>query len=286
METTKHYGIRKGTLLWLGIFAAILILQSCDKEPDEMTMISEEEEIEMVENSTETENMADEDLSIVYAVEAEANTQGRAASICAQTTWNEELNMLTIDFGEGCIGPYGRERSGKIIITYDGELGLYTTDKVITFEDYVVNNVGVSGRILLNAFEENSEGYIENTYTLEAYTLTFPDGNTFTMGGTRTREWIEGIADADPLNNVFRLTGAVSGSSTRGRSFTHTIVDPIIVDFGCHASGGFLRVSGVKEFIAEGIRRDRVREVHYGDGTCDNSYVVIINGQSYTITKE
>lgn len=269
------------------VAATIFIFQACNEDSNEVATVSTEEELDIVENGSESEAVVDEDLQIIdQSVEGTAASGGRIAgdSLCVTVIRDEVAKTIILDFGDGCIGPYGRERSGKIIITYGGTFDDDMANRVITFEDYYVNNKNITGAILLRDINRNAEGNLTATRALEDYTIHYPDGNTFVMNGSTTREWLEGEGDGVLSNNVFRITGAYEGVSTRGRGFTHTITVPIITDFSCRASGGFARVSGVKEMVINGIDRNRTRTVDYGDGTCDNEITVTINNKVYTIT--
>lgn len=285
MKTTLIHK-KKSLLKWMGIFAAFLVLHSCEKDGntlEENPNMSTKEDIAMIKKSTFATNQADEDLNLVMGIELNANYKAQS-SLCAVKTWNTGTHTLTIDFGTGCTGPHGKERSGKIIVVFNGPVGAYTTDKTITFDNYVVNNVEVSGMIEVQKFTENPNGFLENSYTLVAYAHTYPNGDKITLNGTRAREWIEGVGDHEISNNVFRLTGGISGVSTTGRSFTHNILEPVISDFNCRANGGFLRVDGIKEMFFDGLVKDSEKKVDYGDGSCDNSFTITINGKQFTIS--
>lgn len=283
----KKMSTLKKVIFFTTFATSILIFQACNDEDTEATTISTEEEINIVENGNDSEGTADEDLQIIdLALEETNSTGGRLAgdSTCAVVTRDEVAKTITIDFGDGCVGPYGRERSGKIIITYGGTFDDNLANRVITFEDYFVNNKNITGIIKLRDFNRNTDGNLTATRALEDYTVNYPDGNSFVMNGSTTREWLEGEGDGIPSNNVYKITGVYEGISTRGRSFTHTIVEPIIVDFSCRAEGGFVRVAGVMEMVINRVDRSRVRTIDYGDGTCDNELTVNINGKVYTIT--
>lgn len=287
MKTKTNCRIGKPIFKFMGILVAILVLQSCEKDgpatENENPSISVEEELQMAEKSASAENLVSEDLNLLLGIEMEADLGGKPGP-CANLTWDATTNTLVIDFGTGCTGPFGKTRSGKIIVLYNGPFGVYTTDKTITFDNYMVNNVGISGVIQIGKFDQNSNGYLENSFTLVGYTHTYPNGKTLVLNGMRTREWIAGLGDNNIWNNVFRLTGGLSGVSTFGRNFTHTILEPIIADFNCRANGGFLRVDGKKELFIDGINHDWTRTVDYGDGSCDNTYTITINGNQHTIT--
>ena len=184
------------------------------------------------------------------------------------------------------LDPYGRERKGKIIIKYSTEIGDNIANRIITFEDFFVNNKGVSGTIELRDVSVNASGNLQSVKKLIELTISFPNGESMVYNGSRTREWISGAGDDDPTNNVYRITGSVEGKSTNGRSFTHEIVEPIIADWSCAAQGKFARVAGVVEMTRLGGYTNRKRTVDYGDGECDNTIVVTTFRRTYTVTIE
>ena len=266
------------------LLLAIAVSFACNRDDEEATMeLTTEQEVEVVENNTTTESFADEDVDITSTMEAEINSQQRSASaVCAEVSWNAEAKILTIDFGDGCVGPYGRERSGIIYVAYSNEPDGLRSDKEITFENYFVNNRQITGAISVSKLNMNNEGNYESVYTLIDYTVTFPNEQSFTLNGGRTREIIQGIDDGKSL--MIEITGSLTGEDTRGRTFSSEVTDPIIADFACAANGGFIRTQGRKEIIYTGLRNNRERIVEYGDGTCDNTIRVTINGNTYTIT--
>ncbi len=263
---------------------AMLISFACNRDDDDTMTLTDQQEVAIIENNTLAESYADEDVDITVTAEAMLNeTQRTATTICAALEWNEETNILTIDFGEGCVGPYGRERSGIVYVAYSNEPDGLKSDKVITFDNYFVNNRQITGTVSITKLNLNANGNYESVYTLTGYTVTFPNEESFILNGGRSREILEGINDDNPLK--FKLMGSLTGIDTRGRTFSSEITEPIIADFGCAANGGFARVEGRKEVIYAGLRRNKERIVAYGDGTCDSTITVTINGNVYTITR-
>ena len=267
------------------IFCIALAATSCND--DETLVNNESEEAQMSEFASTGENESDDVLEVLDQVEVSqsAKTAAKTNSMCAIITNDSENHILTIDFGEGCVGPYGRTRSGKILIAYSGTLNDGVSNRIITFDNYVVNNKAVTGSIELRDITVNEDGTITSTKKLVGLTITFPNGESVSYTGSRTREWIEGVRDGDPNNNVFRLTGSVEGTWSNGRTFTHVIVEPIISNWGCAADGGFARVSGVVEVKRLGGYVSRKRVTNYGDGTCDNSFTVTIGTRVFEITE-
>lgn len=269
----------------VAIFCFALAATSCSDY--ETLMDNETEEAEMAELSSVGENESDDVLEVLDQVEMSSggNEAGRVSELCATVTNNTETHMLTIDFGDGCVGPYGRTRSGKIIIAYSGTINDGISNRIITFENFVVNSRAVTGSIELRDITVNEDGTISSTKKLVGLTITFPNGQSVSFTGSRTRLWTEGVRDGDPSNNVFEITGSVDGVWSNGRTFTNRIVEPIIADWSCAASGGFARVSGVVEI--ERLRGfvKRLRRVNYGDGTCDNRIVITIGKKTFEITE-
>ncbi len=268
------------------LFATVLAT-SCDRE-DALNQGSEQEEEQIIESASISEEATDDILEIALVAEDELAAEGGRmnSELCAVVTHDKENQTVTIDFGDGCIGPYGRERKGKIIIKYSTELGDDVANRIITFEDFFVNNKGVSGTIELRDISVNASGNLQSVKRLIELTISFPNGESIVYNGSRTREWISGAGDEDPTNNVYRITGSVEGKSTNGRSFTHEIVEPIIADWSCAAQGKFARVAGVVEMTRLGGYTNRKRTVDYGEGECDNKIVVTTFRRTYTVTIE
>jgi hypothetical protein len=288
MKNSDSLKLRKFTLILLGVIVAALTLQSCNQDNDAAEMTTEQE-VELVENTVLAEDIVDEDVEIVNAadvMEFQMETALRTdEEVCFTRSWNAESLTLTIDFGEGCVGPYGKLRSGKIIVKYSERGDFYKADRSITFENYFVNNNQIIGEIFIEKHNLNEEGFYENNYRA-AFSILFSGGQTFTIRGERKREWIDGVRDGDRTNNVFRLSGAFTGRSTRGVNWSHEIIEPIIADFNCKNSGFFLFSAGIKEVTFSNNRRTRTRVVDYGEGTCDNTFTITINDEVRTITAQ
>jgi hypothetical protein len=259
--------------------------QQCSDD-DQGNDLTEQDEVSVTKDSNDADNAVEEDVQYFYTVDAAAhgNNGGRVQGQCVVVTNDTAAKTVTLDFGDGCVGPHGRVRSGKVIITYGGTFGDSLANRVITFSNYVVSNKKISGTIELRDFNLNAEGHLTSTRKMINVKIEYPNGQTTTLNGVTTREWIEGQGDGNIENDVIKLTGYFEGTSTSGRSFKHNIVQPIISSFSCRSQGGFLRVSGVTEETISNGRRTRIRTVNYGDGTCDNIINVTINSKAISIT--
>ena len=272
--------IKPFVMVTIAAFAMI----ACDRD-ERFLPGTEEEEEQTLESAAVSEEASDDALEVVALAESEIAASGRwANAICAEITKDIDHKTITLDFGEGCTDPYGRERSGKIIVAYSHIVGDSLSNRIITFEDYYVNNKQLKGAIELRDIERNDAGNLQSTKKMVDLKVIFPNGKYVMFNGSRTRELLSGYADNDLSNNVYRITGSVSGQSTTGRTFKHEITTPIISNWACAAEGNFARVSGVVEMTTLGGYVSRTRVVNYGDGSCDNRITVTTFRRTYDVT--
>src|SRR5688572_29854918 len=137
------------------LLLSIVCLESCEEAKD--AILSAEEEISVAQKSTVTDNMADEEL-LFYEESTSISGEGgrRREDECVVVTRDSTLKKVTLDFGDGCVGPYGRERSGKVLIQYAASLDSRTSSREVTFDNYFVNNKKVEGLVKLSASTRNS----------------------------------------------------------------------------------------------------------------------------------
>jgi hypothetical protein len=275
----KNY---KGLFNGLAAAISLFFLVSCN-EGDRFTAISEQEERELARLvSTQDEILDAEQFAIDDIIYDDGG--GRLAAGCANVTRHESGNAITVDFGSGCTGPFGRERSGKVIITYGGEFGDHLANRLITFDNYVVNGKQITGTIELRDFTMDESGNPTFTRRHTGLRITWPDGSYFSSEGSVTVTWISGFGDRDLTNNVMEISGSHEGLSSRGRRVTRIITEPLVINFGCWADENFPVVSGRMEVSIEGLRKDRSRTLEFGNGQCDDVVEVTVAGKKYSVT--
>ncbi len=204
---------------------------------------------------------------------------GKMADGCATVTFSAPMgtypNTMTIDFGTGCIGYYGIERSGKIIASFTGPYREAGTVVTITTEGYHVNGNLVEGIKTITNNGENADGNIVFSITVTDGKVTLADGNTIEWNASREREWIEGDETAIISDDVYLISGASAGINRDDIVFTETITSDLRVELDCRYI-----VSGMREIAPDGLE---TRVVDYGDGACDNLISVTIAGTTYEI---
>lgn len=263
---------------------SLVSLNSC--KDDEQVDLSAQEEVAVVQQATVADNSVDEELE-AFDESIVASEGGRVGEDeCPTVTRDEVAKTITLDFGTSCVGRYGRERSGKVVITYGGVFDDDMANRTVTFDNYYVNNNRIQGTILLRNINRNNEGHLTAERELVDYKVTFPGGDYYMINGSTTREWVEGENDGVRGNEVIEVTGSYEGINSNNVEFSRVITEPVRADFSCWTDGGFLRTQGVIEMTITNSARSRTRVLDYGDGSCDNSVTVTVNDRTYTITIE
>jgi hypothetical protein len=183
---------------------------------------------------------------------------------------------VVIDFGTGC---EAREhfRKGKIITVYSGPLFIPGNSAVTTFEGFQIDSFLVEGKhTILNSTEQggNQRSF---TRTVENAKLTNINSNFWrSWSGISVMKQLEGNGSPlFPLDDVYQFTGNKKGEASNGRTWTSTIVIPLIKAFTCRWIS-----KGSMEISVNGT----VGVLDFGNGDCDNTATVTINGVSREIT--
>jgi len=285
--------------------ALFLFFSSC-KEQDTISFSADDNSDLQSEANIDSQSEELSDMSGV-AVTADAGTQtggrvgdvnGVARSIqsaitdnrfsCATVTLEFALDndpndpskihgYIVIDFGTGCTSPNGRVRKGKINVEFLGRRFIPGSTVIITTDGYSVDGIKIDG----TRTETNSSGSTEDApkFTItEEVTVTFLDNTTATRTASRTRTWNRA---ANPLQDTWTVTGNAFGTTRKNREYVMTITSPLIFKRECVIQNKFVfPVQGIKELIVG----DKKIVTDFGDGSCNISVTITINGRSKTIS--
>lgn len=278
------------------VFTAFLIsLSACTKDNKEETM--KEEEVEVMRLTSQDDAIADHIFGEIHDLEMgviesiglpniglnettldDNDPVGRCVKI--SITPREPMafpKTVVFDYGEGCRGPDGKFRKGKIITRYSAPMHVPGATAFTTFENYQVNDVKVEGRhTSKNNSTSNNRIF---TRRVENGKLTFLGGGTVSWDATHTNTQIDGMGTPGfPLDDVFKITGGAKGISERGGNkmeWSRRIAEPLVKAFNCRwISKGIVHIT----------RNDNKAKLDFGNGSCDNKAVIIINGQRKEIT--
>jgi len=259
------------TIAFLTVLIA-LVVTSCEEED---VQLNEDQTSETVittvelNYSDEADQISEEISSIAEEVYTADEVLATSKSFynpdflpdCASITTEETdtTRQKTIDFGEGCELPNGNVLSGIITMSYVKDMELTQKTITLVLDNFTFNGVLVEGGADVLRVRSNEEGNPQGTATF-SFNATWPDGETASFTGTRTREWIEGYGTGFWGDNVYLITGNKTFVNRAGNTFAKQITSPLRRELSCR----FI-VSGVVEIS----RNEVAASLDFGDGSCD-----------------
>lgn len=276
-----------------GMILAVFVMLSCKE--DERLTVNDTQEI--TEESVTDSYFLDLDDIATVAIAAPSDNQfsgGRAAAtitisdsrFCANTmvtitpgansTLESPTGILTVDFGTGCTDQRGNVRTGKLIFTYDKWRFQPGSTIITTTENYSINGWKLEGtRTLTNLNSEGDDASVRKyNALLENGKATFVDGTTAERESDITWQLTRSSSSADDFLTIL-ATSSASGITTDGRPYEVSVYESLIYKRNCG-----IAVSGIKKYFLQ----QKEITIDYGDGNCDKSVVVTVNGTSRSFT--
>jgi len=252
----------------LGSLLILATLASCRKE----------------ENADEF-SIASQDMAIsadlMQDIEDQSNNQLSEIGVrgCAVLTTSQPKgifpNTITIDFGNGCTGPDGRSRIGKMIINVTDSLKLVGSIRIITLENYSVNGIKIEGTVTVTNQGKNSDGEVNFTRIVNGAKLTFEDGTSRTWSANQTITYKAGFDTKELIDDVFSITGNAIGIARDGSDIAYEIIQPLIKSSDC---------KWIESGTAKLTRKLINATIDFGGGTCDrNATITGPNGKVSSI---
>jgi hypothetical protein len=183
---------------------------------------------------------------------------------------------VTVDYGSSnCTCNDGKTRRGKIVTTFTGQYIAPGTIITHTPIDYYVNDVKFEGTKTVQNMGLNSNGQPYFNVQIDG-TATLESGEVVDYISTRVRTWTTGFNTLlNRFDDEYDITGTSEATYSSGEGYSGNTTSPIHIKVGC----GF-PVSGTLNITPKG---KPVRQINYGDGTCDYSFTVTVNGYTFTI---
>ncbi len=268
-----------------------LLLSSCEKNqtgPDDSVLALAEDDVSMDlamdDIFSEVDGVINDLDQNNYEMQSKKSSSAVSAT-CATITVEQEDSgsffprIVTIDYGEGCtVG--NRTRKGKIIITVSGPMWLEGSQRIVTLEDYHVNDFMVEGtRTVTHEGRHQGGEYDGKLYfsvILENGKVTTPEGREVTREVEHTRTFVQGEETIwDRRDDIWYIEGSASGINRNGEDYARQITSPLWKEIGCR-------------FITRGtvsiVRGDKPEIIlDYGEGTCDPFVNITVDGETKTI---
>ena len=273
VRKTKWSGLPSLTLLVGVVMTSVMV--SCseeDQRPDVSTTPTASASVAVLEETTFIENLfsslsweIDDAISLPADGSAARSGDSGCRSRTVETPEGAEYPMVvTVVYSDSCTTRNGTTMKGTIVTTVTGPRNEVGTEVSTTFEDFYVNDYKVAGT---QRYVVESEAV--KTTSLENASVTTPEGETFGLTSTQTREITSGLDTEDRSDDVYSTTGSSSGTTLDGVSYSQTITSPLISSRECR----WTTQGTIESVIGE------VTTVYdFGDGTCDNVATSTVDG--------
>jgi hypothetical protein len=282
MKTTNLVG-KFATLATITVLGFVT---SCNKDNE---VVTAQDVTDASSESLTDSYYSDADDFANYAIDNSA-AAGRVASddrlsTCAVVTpgGNNTYSSgtITIDFGTGCSDSHGNTRKGIVNIAYsNGPVNSDNFTVTETFDNYFINDIQLQGTRTVKRLSYTQGQSVVDSITLVGGEAIWPNN-----GGTATRESkFERTVDLSTgtgTSGTITLTGEASGKGRAGKTYTMNIQTPIVHKTSCMATGIYMPVQGVKTFVIDGTKHITI---DYGNGDCDRTITITINGHTKTVT--
>ena len=282
MKELKDLVNVKGLLIVLTV-VFLSVMTACNQDEDLLPEFTDNETVEFEVIADADFDEIDDLVSVAMGF-AESSPGARTAQHsdhrfeCAEVTHDSESQIITIDFGEGCEGPNGRIRSGKIIITYTGFRFIPGSVFTYVLEDFAIDGRQIEGTRTVENVSATLDDNPVFHITLTGGKITFLDGTVATREVDRMRMWVRA---SNPINDEHHILegSTANGVNREGLTYEVTVLETLVYKRNCREGRRFIPVTGVKE-IKKG---DVVITIDFGDGECDNIVTININGRIVTI---
>jgi len=186
------------------------------------------------------------------------------------------FKTVTVDYGTtNCDCNDGKTRRGKIVTTFTGQYIAPGTVITHTPVDYYVNDIKYEGTKTVTNMGLNGSGQPYFNVQIDG-SATKTDGEVVSYTSTRVRTWVDGYTTlTDRFDDQYSISGNATGSFSNGGGYSAVITNPLLIKVGCS-----FPVSGTIDMTPQ---NKPVRTVDYGQGTCDYTFTVTVNGNVYTI---
>lgn len=286
-------------------FAAAVCIVSCKKdEPqdNDTSTASDNNTAEGVSSDVDRIAASTSEIAVGDSLGAFRYGEDALLTVCATISRDTVNKIITVTFnGQPCMD--GRTRSGTLTFDYSSstDSAKFYRDPgfrcVVTSSNYVVNGNQVSiNKTITNTTPLGFNPLTTNlTWLISAnVSIVKPDGKTISWNANRVKTLLNTSDTANvyhgplfPISwNKARVghTGSATGTTAQGENFTANITSQLIIDWLCAPNPAYPNFHPIIQGTLEFTPGEKyTRYIDYGNGSCDNTFTVTINGVTFTI---
>jgi hypothetical protein len=259
-------------IIFLAISICILI--SCKKNEDIISFDSKsaEDEIALMMVFDDVDYITYEGIELSNNImEGRVlHDEGPLGAACVSYSFSIQNSSTTIDFGNGCLGPEGKIRKGKLSITQTGKYFEPGTIITTVLDGYTVNDILLEGSITMTNISSERTMTPSFSVRLENGKATWSDQSFATRDTDYTRLWKRSSFH----NEVeYFVSGPANGLTRDGGTYTSIINSALSYKWVCLDSHQFFPVEGKISFNEDQL----VYIINYGNGDCDNKFIISLD---------
>ena len=262
----------KKNLFFLSLLGILtLTMVSCTDKSGDNELISAED-MTLVEDVLNSIDESVDDQSFQFTEETTLETRNpQCVEISSTAPLGQFPNTITLDYGNGCEGPHGRIRTGKILIHLTDKMVNEGAVRTVSFDNFFVDDIQLTGTKSMTNTGLTANGLAQFLHEVNAITLTFPNGETATRDALHQMTFLKGYDTGTRFDNVVAIMGNATGVGRKGVSYSSEIIEPLIKRGNCR-------------WISEGLqsitRDDQTVQLDYGDGACNGVAIIIFEDGS------
>lgn len=154
----------------------------------------------------------------------------------------------------------------------------------VSFENYYVDGIGVSGTIFIENNGYRADSSLLYNVTINNGAIKLPSNKVIDWSGTRKWLWKEGAATVvDYFDDIFEVYGEIDAKDRTGTNFKVMVTKSEALIFDKESICPFLFTSRVPvSGVAEITKEDITQTIDYGNSTCDRTINIEQNNESET----
>lgn len=183
---------------------------------------------------------------------------------------------IIINYGDGSTCSSTDKRTGKITDEFNIKIStknklIFVSKEKITFDNFIKSNTSYDG--VINVASSNGK---KTTVSSTGMKLGYDDGTSASWTGNLAFAY----EDVSKRKGELRISGNISGTSRQSMPFAANITSDLLFKNGCLGLTKQIPVAGKITITTNGATSN----VDYGDGNCDKTYTVTIDGEAETYT--